>query len=57
MKLTPDTSGIPVIVVTAKPEAEVRQEEQTLRELGVVHIVTKPFDLDHLVNLVRQTVR
>jgi CheY-like chemotaxis protein len=56
MKLSPDTSGIPVIVVTAKPEAEVRQEEDMLRRLGVVHIVTKPFDLNQLVQLVRQTV-
>jgi two-component system, OmpR family, response regulator VicR len=56
MKLSPDTSNIPVIVVTAKPDAEIRQEERMLRGLGVVHIVTKPFDLNQLVQLVRQTV-
>ena len=56
MKLAPETSNIPVIVVTAKPEADVRAEEGLLRQLGVRHIVTKPFDLNHLVNLVKQTI-
>ncbi len=56
MRLSADTSDIPVIVVTAKPEADVRQEETTLRQLGVKHIVTKPFDLNHLVQLVKQTI-
>ena len=45
---------IPVIVVTAFLGAA--NEEQELREAGVVHIVYKPFDLDKLVELVRTTI-
>ena len=56
MKLSPETASIPVIVVTAKTEADVRKEEASLRQLGVVHIVTKPFELSSLIQLVRQTV-
>ena len=56
MKLSPDTASIPVIVVTAKAEADLRKEEANLRQLGVVHIITKPFDLDAVVKLVKQTV-
>ena len=54
LQLTPETSNIPVIVITAKPD--VSRDEQTLRQLGVRHIVRKPFDLNHLLNLVNQTV-
>lgn len=56
MKLSPETASIPVIVVTAKAEADLRKEEASLRKLGVIHIVTKPFDLHALVQLVKQTV-
>ena len=56
MKLSPDTASIPVIVVTAKAEADLRKEEANLRQLGVVHIITKPIDLDAVVKLVKQTV-
>ena len=56
MKLSPETSNIPVIVVTAKPEADVRQEEAALRRMGVVNIVYKPFDLNQLVHVVKQTI-
>jgi CheY-like chemotaxis protein len=56
MKLSPDTARIPVIVVTARAEADLRKEEANLRQLGVVHIVSKPFDLHSLVQLVKQTV-
>ena len=45
---------IPAIVVTAFLGAA--NEEQELREAGVVHIVYKPFDLDKLVELVRTTI-
>ena len=54
MQLSPETSNIPVIVVTAK--AEVSKDEPTLRQLGVLHIVRKPFDLNQLLSLVKQTV-
>lgn len=45
---------IPVIVVTAFLGAG--NEEKEFREAGVAHIVYKPFDLDKLVELVKQTI-
>lgn len=54
MQLNPDTSHIPVIVVTAK--ADVDRDESTLRQLGVLHIVRKPFDLNQLIRLVKRTI-
>ncbi len=45
---------IPVIIVTAYLEAG--KEEQEFRDSGVVHIVYKPFDLDKLLQLVRETI-
>jgi DNA-binding response OmpR family regulator len=45
---------IPVIVVTAFLDA--KNEEEWFRQLGVVHIVYKPFDLDKLLDLVRATI-
>jgi DNA-binding response OmpR family regulator len=46
--------NIPVIVVTAFLDAD--KEAEDFRNAGVVHIVYKPFDLDQLVELVRQTI-
>jgi DNA-binding response OmpR family regulator len=46
--------SIPVIVVTAFLGAV--NEERAFRDSGVVHIVYKPFDLDKLVELVRETI-
>jgi len=54
MQLNQETAHIPVIVVTAK--ADVGRDEPTLRQLGVVHIVRKPFDLNQLIAQVKQTV-
>ncbi|HZR43919.1 MAG TPA: response regulator [Ktedonobacteraceae bacterium] len=45
---------IPVIVVTA--DLGAGKDEKEFREAGVVHIVYKPFDLDKLVELVRETI-
>jgi DNA-binding response OmpR family regulator len=45
---------IPVIVVTAFLGAA--SEEVEFREAGVRHIIYKPFDLDKLVDLVRETI-
>jgi DNA-binding response OmpR family regulator len=45
---------IPVIVVTAYLDA--KEEEEEFRKAGVVHIVYKPFDLDKLVELVKETI-
>jgi DNA-binding response OmpR family regulator len=45
---------IPVIVVTAFLGAG--NEEKEFRDAGVVHIVYKPFDIDKLVEMVKQTI-
>lgn len=54
LQMNPATQHIPVIVVTALQEA--KQEEEKFRQLGVVEIVTKPFDLDKLVAIIRRTI-
>lgn len=46
--------NIPVIVVTAFLDADKEAEE--FHKAGVVHIVYKPFDLDQLVELVKETI-
>lgn len=46
--------NIPVIVVTAFLDADKEAEE--FHKAGVVHIVYKPFDLDNLVDLVKETI-
>jgi DNA-binding response OmpR family regulator len=48
------TNKIPVIIVTAFLDAG--KEEKEFREVGVVEIVYKPFDLDKLVELVKRTI-
>jgi len=54
LRMNPATQHIPVIVVTALQEA--KQEEEKYRQLGVVEIVTKPFDLDKLVAVIKRTI-
>ncbi len=54
LRMNPATQRIPVIVVTALQDA--RQEEAKYRQLGVVEIVTKPFDLNKLVALIKRTI-
>ncbi|HEY7973798.1 MAG TPA: response regulator [Ktedonobacterales bacterium] len=54
LQMNPATRLIPVIVVTAMHEA--KQEEARYRPLGVVEIVTKPFDYDKLVALIKRTI-
>ena len=54
LRMNSATEHIPVIVVTAMQEA--KQEEAKYRRLGVVEIVTKPFDLDKLVAVIKRTI-
>lgn len=54
LQLQPDTQGIPVIMVTAHPEA--RQRETEYRALGIIEIVAKPFDLNYLLALIHKTI-
>jgi CheY-like chemotaxis protein len=55
LQMNPNTRDIPVIVVTAMHEA--KQREEHYRTLGVVAIMTKPFDLDKLVTLIKRTLQ
>ncbi len=54
LNMNPETRGIPVVIVTAKQGA--RQEIARYREMGVVEIVTKPFQLDHLLQIVKNVI-
>jgi CheY-like chemotaxis protein len=54
MAMGPNARQIPVIIVTANVDA--KREEAAFREMGVVEIVLKPFDLNALVRLVKQTI-
>jgi two-component system response regulator VicR len=54
LQLFPEVAHIPVIVVTADDTAPSR--EALYRPLGVVAIITKPFQMDDLIALVEQTI-
>ncbi len=54
MKMDPTIANIPVIVITA--HADARQEEEEYRKLGVSAILLKPFDLERLLQLIRETI-
>lgn len=54
LAMNEDTAHIPVIVVTADPEA--KQEEDALRKFNVLTVVTKPFDINDLIQLVKDTI-
>jgi DNA-binding response OmpR family regulator len=54
LAMNDDTAHIPVIVVTADPEA--KHEEDALRKFNVRAVVTKPFDLNVLIRLVKDTI-
>ena len=54
LNMNPETRGIPVVIVTAKTEA--RQEMARYRQLGVVDIVTKPYNIDNLLQIIRNVV-
>jgi response regulator RpfG family c-di-GMP phosphodiesterase len=55
MKLSPETSNIPVIVVTAKPEADSGRRKWRCAGWAS-NIIYKPFDLNQLVHVVKQTI-
>ena len=54
LQLFPDLARIPVIIVTANHDAP--SKEALYRPLGVVAIFTKPFDMNALIDTVRQTI-
>jgi len=54
LKMDESTANIPVIVITA--HAEAKQEEEEYRRLGVSAMLLKPFDLERLLQLIRETI-
>jgi len=54
VKSDPGTAHIPVIVVSAR---RPQDEEHEARELKIDHYVSKPFNPEHLMDLVDQTVQ
>ena len=54
MKGSRETSEIPVIVVSAR---RPQDEEHEARALRIDHYVSKPFNPEHLMDLVDRTVR
>lgn len=54
LKMKPATAAIPVIICTAALDA-VREQEGYLMSQGV-HVVYKPFDIDHLLAIVKQAL-
>ncbi len=54
MKMDPTTADIPVIVVTADPDAPA--QEVHYRSLGVREIVMKPFHMDNLLALIKDAI-
>lgn len=54
MKAAPETSDIPVIVVSAR---RPQDEEHEARALRIDQYVSKPFNPEHLMDLVDRTVR
>jgi DNA-binding response OmpR family regulator len=54
LNMNPETRGIPVVIVTAKVDA--RQDLARYRQMGVVDIVTKPFQLNQLLQIIRGVV-
>lgn len=54
VKAAPETEDIPVIVVSAR---RPQDEEHEVRALHINHYVSKPFNPEHLMDLVDRTVR
>jgi len=49
LKASPQTSAIPVVVLSAR-----RDLPATAKQLGIATFLTKPFDIDELISVVRQ---
>lgn len=54
LRMQHSTSAIPVIICTAALET-VREQEGYLMSQGV-HVVYKPFDIDHLMEIIKQAM-
>ncbi|GAB4537044.1 MAG: hypothetical protein Kow0063_23270 [Anaerolineae bacterium] len=53
LKEDPDTQDIPIIVISAWPTADNRRR---VREAGAQGFIAKPFQVEELVNLVRESL-
>src|SRR5690242_20870002 len=56
LKMNDETSHIPVIVVTGRPADDARKRVQEFMPTPVVAILQKPFNLEKLIELVRNTI-
>ncbi len=54
LSLQPDTAGTPVVMITANIDA--KRHEAEYQALGVTAVVTKPFDLRKLLELIHTTI-
>ena len=54
LALQPETTGIPVIMVTADIDAKRREDEY--QAMGVKIVVTKPVDLNYILRLIRDII-
>ncbi len=54
LSLNPETSNIPVIMVTAHVDAKRHEEEYQAQ--GVKIVVTKPVDLNYILQLIHDTI-
>jgi DNA-binding response OmpR family regulator len=52
MKTHPATSGIPIVVVTGKPDAHEMFDES----IGTENVIMKPFEAEALVDRIRQHI-
>lgn len=54
LALQPETTGIPVIMVTADVDAKRREDEY--QAMGVKTVITKPVDLNEILQLIHDTI-
>jgi DNA-binding response OmpR family regulator len=54
LKATPRTAGVPVVMLTAMTQEESRRRGL---EAGAAAYMTKPFDPDELIEMIRSTAR
>ena len=54
LEMAPETQAIPVVVCSAAVHL-VRELQPHLDSMGI-HVVLKPFDIDHLLGMIAKTV-
>jgi CheY-like chemotaxis protein len=56
LTLDPATSNIPVIMVTADVDAKRPERAAEYHALGVQQVITKPVDLNYILQIIRETI-